>query len=177
MPSLTLIGLLLWIFVSFITFVISGSLYYELINIWIPIVPLFIFFCAYILLLTLRLVNLKRDKDNILPKTTDKKYSMIFNEIETLSTRIGFFASVTVVSLLVYTLNILGVSLTQAQQLRDIFYSQEGMQHLGGPFFIWINWLAMAVVYMIFLIGISIAVAKKHVFNRPLLLGWLFCLH
>jgi oligosaccharide repeat unit polymerase len=45
------------------------------------------------------------------------------------------------------------------------------MQLLGGQFFIWINWLAMAVVYMIFLIGISIAVAKKHVFNRPLLLA------
>lgn len=172
MPSLTLIGLILWLFISLVAFGISGLLYYELINIWIPLVPLAIFFFAYILLLTLRLCNYTSVKAGVKLEVIDKKYFMVLNVVEKLSVRTGFFLIIIGLSMSIYVLTTLGVSFQEAQQLRNIFYSEEGNQLLGGSIFIWINWLVMGLAYMIFLTGISIAVTKKYVLNKSVILGF-----
>lgn len=164
MPSLTLIGLAIWIIVSLIAFMASGDIYYRLTNSWISIIPAFVFIIFYLALLLSRSYVIKKPKIITLTYLCAVNLHR-FDKIRKAIIQIGRVSIIGIGLLFVYVITNLGIDPREAQQLRNAFYSQEGSAILGGSYFIWVHWFALSIGFAIMLSSIAIAVSERMVFT------------
>lgn len=152
MFNLSLIGLISWLLVIFRANLISGEIYYSLNNWWILYIPFTIFFLAWII--TPYTVKKRAGTANIINHNL-----IIYFYYKTLKTSIIIFGIISIIT--IYIVNKIGISIFNAQELRDAYFTSDTLTSLGSQYFIWATWALTGTLYFLFIISSAIDVIRR----------------
>lgn len=158
LPSLPLIGTLLWMTILFASIMLSGNEYYRISNWWIVAVPLGCFLIAYAALISLK----KRSSIKMLSRVGLPERTSSFILASTYAAYTLLLLTTTSAFLV---LQAAGISILEAQALRDKFYTVDFMATIGGAYFVWFQWALLGCAYALFTIGSCHDVVRRRPFS------------
>lgn len=169
MPLLTFCGLIFWIFINILTFLFSGNIYYKINNYFIPTIPLLIFVFAFLIYFIIK-IFFKVDYENIKINNYNLSKLLKFKKIILLTVHIQTFI---IIIIMYYVTEKLNISLFEAQNLRDAYFSN--LEILGGAGFIWFTWILEATLIYCVFCGIIFDVRNKKPFTKITIFSFINC--